>query len=338
MDDKTTDLIAPPPVEGGNPMPLDWNDKIPRMRDLYEKARSQHYNPLTDLPWDQLDPGDFTAEERLAIAYYMTTDGTFENSGVPTFARAMIASYENHIGDDSSRMLLTIARDEMNHDDICRRVAQTLVPGFPFDFEPKTELERIAQNNQRWISYTNSRYWSGYLRAFEQRRFPAITTAFILGEAAASVIFMRTSERADHPLFKQAFRFIGTDESRHFAFCNFLGNKEFATFSEEEKATMSKNIRAGFIYISIILDVPHPPFWEVPEGFTDAHLAFEATAARAGLGIPPLDERREMWRKAALRVKSLTDRHGLEFPALPEVGIEGVETSLTEEDFAVVTF
>lgn len=330
--------LWPPDVDPGNPMPLDWNDKVPRMRDLYERARAQHYNPLSDLDWTSLDPGDFSSEERLAIAYYMATDGTFENSGVATFARAMIASYEEHAGDDVSRMLLTIARDEMNHDEICRRVAQTLVPGFPFDFEPKTELERIAQSNQRWISYTNSRYWKGYLKAFESRRFPAITTAFILGEAAASVIFMQTSERARHPLFKQAFRLIGTDESRHFAFCNYIAQKEFATFSDEEKATMSKNIRAGFVYISIILDIPHPPFWDVPDGFTESHLRFEEVAAGAGLGIPPVEERREMWRKAALRVKSLTDRFGFEFPALPEVGIEGVETPLTQEDFAVVTF
>lgn len=332
------EFVLPPDISPGNPMPLDWNDKVPRMRDLYEKARTQHYNPLSALDWASLDPGDFMPEERLAIAYFMTTDGTFENSGVATFARAMIASYEEHAGDDVSRMLLTIARDEMNHDEICRRVAQTMVPGFPFDFEPKTELEKIAQNNQRWISYTNSRYWNGYKRAFDERRFSAITTAFILGEAAASVIFMRTAERAEHPLFKQAFRFIGTDESRHFAFCNYIAQKEFATFTDEEKETMTKNLRAAFVYISIILDVPLAPFWDVPDGFTDSHLALEATASAAGLGLPPLAERREMWSKAALRVKSLTDRFGMQFPALPEVGIEGVETPLTEEDFAVVTF
>lgn len=332
------ELVLPPEIDPGNPMPLDWNDYVPRMRELYEKARTQQYNPLTTLDWLTLDPGDFSPEERLGIAYFMTTDGTFENSGVPTFARAMIASYEEHRGDDTSKMLLTIARDEMNHDEICRRVAQSMVPGFPFDFEPKTELERVAQNNQRWISYTNSKYWKGYLKAFETRRFPAITTAFILGEAAASVIFMRMSERAEHPLFKSALRLIGTDESRHFAFCNYLAIKEFGTFTDEEKATMTKNLRAAFVYISIILDVPQAPFWDVPDGFTESHLEFEAIASRGGLGVAPLDERREMWKKAALRVKALTDRFGFEFPALPEVGIEGAETPLTEEDFAVVTF
>lgn len=328
----------PPAVEDRNPMPLDWADKVPGMRDLYEKAQAHHYNPLTALDWSLLQPGDFTPDERLALAYWLSCDGTFENSGVPTFARAMIASYEQHIGDDASRMLLTVARDEMNHDEICRRVAQTLIPGFPFEFEPQTELEHLAQRNLRWISYTNARYWRGYLRAYEERRFATITTAFIMGEAAASLIFTRCAENARHPLFQQAFRLIGTDESRHFAFCHLIARQEFAHFTAEERATMTKNLRAAFVYISLILDVPQLPFWQVPDGFVDAHLELEGLATRAGLGLPNLEERRALWAKAALRVKALTARHGFEFPAMPEVGISGADTPLTAEDFAIVTF
>ena len=332
------ELVLPPEIDADNPMPLDWDDKVPRMRDLYERAQSHSYNPATAIDWSSFDPRDFTPEERLGIAYFMTTDGTFENSGVPTFARALIASYQEHEGDDTSRMLLTIARDEMNHDDICKRAAQTMVPGFPFAFEPKTELERIAQNNQRWISYTNSRFWRGYCDAFETRRFPAITTAFILGEAAASVIFMRVSEQSEIPALATAFRLIGTDESRHFAFCNYLASQSFPTFSDEERATMTKNLRAAFIYISVLLDVPQLPFWDVPDGFVDVHLELERVATAAGLGLPDLSERRQIWAKAARRVKSLTDRYGFEFPAMPEIGIVGVETPLTEADFTVCTF
>lgn len=335
---KAVNAPAPPAIDEPNPMPLDWSDKVSGMRELYLKAQEHQYNPLKAIEWARLQPGDFTPEERLSLAYWLSCDGTFENSGVASFARALIAAYEEHAGDDTSRMLLTIARDEMNHDEICRGVAQTLIPGFPFDFTPQSELERVAQNNLRWISYVNSKYWSGYKRAFEERRFPAITTAFIMGEAAASVIFMRAAEQAGHPVFQQAFRLIATDESRHFAFCNFIARQEFPQFTADERATMSKNLRAAFVYISAILDVPQPPFWTVPDGFVEAHLELETLAIRAGLGLPDVEERRALWRKAALRVKALTDRYGFEFPAMPEVGIEGKETPLTEEDFAIVTF
>jgi hypothetical protein len=159
-----------------------------------------------------------------------------------------------------------------------------------------------------------------------------------MGEAAASLIFRRCGELATHPLFAEAFRLIGRDEARHFAFCHHLGAKTFASFTEEEKKTMTKNIRASFIYISILFDTPRMPFWETPPGFAESHLALEDLASGAGLGMPSLDERQELWRMAALRAKNVTDPFGIEFPALPEVGIDGKETSLTEDDFVVMSF
>ncbi len=331
-------LPPPPEITGPNPMPLDWNERVPRMRELYSKALTQSYNIETELKWEALDPGDFTPEERISLAYWMSCDGTFENSGVPTFAYAMIQAFERHEGDDVAKMLHTISRDEMHHDEICRRTAQTLVPGFPFDFEPKTELEEMAVANMRWVSYINSKYWSSFKSAFDRNRFPTLTTNFILGEAAASLIFMRSAERSEHPFFADTFRKIARDESRHFAFCNYMAQEYFATFDDEEREKMTKRLRAAFIYISIVLEIPRQPFWDVPDGFIDSHLELERLAVQGGLGLPPLEERQDIWKKAALRVKGLTDRAGIAFPALPEVGIEGVETALTEEDLVIVSF
>ena len=36
-----------------------------------------------------------------------------------------------------------------------------------------------------------------------------------------------------------------------------------------------------------------------------------------------LDERRDNWREAVLKLKGFIDPYGIEFPALPEVGIDG---------------
>ncbi|MHB8220194.1 MAG: hypothetical protein ACYDHU_07710 [Acidimicrobiales bacterium] len=327
----------PPEISANSPMPLDWNDRVPRMRDLFQKACAQSYN-VADLPWDELDPSDFTPEQRLGLAYYFAADGTFENSAVPTFAYAMVNAFEQHQGDDVAKMLHTISRDELNHDEICRRIATTLIPGFPFDFEPRTDLERAAVQNMRWICYTNSRFWNAFKSAFQTNRFATLTTNFMMGEAAASLIFMGCSEGAQYPFFQKVFRNIGRDESRHFAFCNYMAQHWYGQFTDEEKDTMTRRIRAAFTYISIVLERPRRPFWDVPDEFVDSHVELENYAIQSGFGLPELPERQEMWKKAALRVKSVTDRHGITFPALPEVGIEGRETPLTEDDLLVVTF
>lgn len=45
------------------------------------------------------------------------------------------------------------------------------------------------------------------------------------------------------------------------------------------------------------------------------------------------DEKRENWRKAMLNVKSVVERYGIPFPAIPEVGITGEEVDdVSEQD------
>lgn len=131
MFTKEASLEPPPDIEPGSPTPMDWTDRIPRHRELWEKAEAQHYDPNTVVDWSALRASDFSDRERLAVAYWFATSSVFENSGVPTFAHGMVKAYEEHLGDSTSRVLLTIARDEANHDEMSRRIVETLLPGFP---------------------------------------------------------------------------------------------------------------------------------------------------------------------------------------------------------------
>jgi hypothetical protein len=332
------ELESPPPVVGPNPMPLDWSDKIARHRTLWQMAEAQHYDPNTAIDWASLKAEDFSEDERVALSYWFAVNGTFENSGVPTFGYGMVTSYENHMGDSTSRVLLTIARDESNHDEMCRRTVATLLPGFPFHRERTSEIEKRAANNLEWISYTNSKYWDGYKSAYEQRSLSAVMSPFIVGEAAASLVYMATSRQATHPVFASILEHIGRDEARHFAFCNYLAQDTWGGLREDERTSLTKNIKAAYVYISVVFGEPRAPFWKVPGYFSDTHEEMQNLARKAGLGIIPQKERDEIWRKAMLRVKSVTDRFDVEFPAIPELGIDGTEVALTQEDLVVVSF
>lgn len=332
-------LREPPPIApGGNPMPMDWVDKIPKHRELWMKAEAQHYDPNTEIDWADLRADDFTEDQRVAVAYWFATNSTFENSGVPTFGYGMVQSYEQHLGDSTSRMLLTITRDEANHDEMCRRVVQTLLPGFPYERTPGSELEKLAANNLKWIHYTNSRYWDGYKRAYTERSLSAVMSPFIVGEAAASLVYMATSKSGSHPVFSSILRHIGIDESRHFAFCNYLADATWGGLTDDERVALTRNLRAAYIYISVVFGQAHPPFWKVPDYFNPAHEQLSDVALGAGLGILDESERIDIWRKGMLRVKSVSDRFGIPFPAMPELDIIGTEVALTEEDLVVVSF
>ena len=55
-------------------------------------------------------------------------------------------------------------------------------------------------------------------------------------------------------------------------------------------------------------------------------------AREAGLGILTLEERRENWRTAMLRLKGLVDPYGIAFPAIPEIGIDGETVPFDPDD------
>lgn len=319
-------------------MPLDWSDGIDRHRALWEKAEAQHYNPNTDIEWDALDPNDFTPDERVALAYWFGTNAVFENSGTPTFALGLIKASEEHIGDATTKMLLTVARDEANHDEMSRRIVQRLLPGFPHAFSPSNDLERAAHRNLRWIEYTNSRYWSSFKRAFDERRLLALMSNFAVGEAAGAVIFSRTGRQSEHPVFANVLQNIGVDESRHFACFNFMAEESWGSLSDEEKATLAKNLKASYLYISVIFGEPQQPFWDVPDGFRSVHRSLQSAARDAGLGLVNEDEQIDVWRKAMLRVKATADRHDVPYPTIEALDIDGEDTPISAEDLVVISF
>ena len=97
-----------------------------------------------------------------------------------------------------------------------------------------------------------------------------------------------------------------------------------------------QTLRAGFVFLSGILYTPPRDFWELPETFAPAHQLLEDAARSAGLGVLTLDERRDNWRQAVLKMKGFVEPHGVVFPALPEIGIEGEAVKFDIEDIIPV--
>ncbi|MCC2665441.1 MAG: hypothetical protein K0S35_3363, partial [Geminicoccaceae bacterium] len=67
-----------------------------------------------------------------------------------------------------------------------------------------------------------------------------------------------------------------------------------------------------------------------------AHQLLEDAARSAGLGVLTLDERRDNWRQAVLKMKGFVEPHGVAFPALPEIGVEGESVAFDPENIIPV--
>jgi rubrerythrin len=327
---------APPPIEQPNIFPLEWPVKTEPLAALYEKAKRQMWNP-SELPWDRLDPDSFTPEQRIAIMYWYAVLAVFDGSGPAVFAKAMIHSYEVHAEDPIRKCFFSVTRDEMNHEECYQRAMQKLVAGSPLRFEARTEIERAALNNIQWLYYNGSRYWRGYSRSLDKYPLSVLFTSFLMGEVAASTLFYGMSRRTTLPVFREVFARVGQDESRHLAICLKMLENDWPGLSQEHKELITKQLRAGFVFLSMILWEPPNMFWELPSYFLDNHRVLIDLARQAGLGVLTYDEQAENWRMAIAKVKKIVEEWGIKFPAIPELDLSGVDVgNITVDDIVPV--
>lgn len=325
----------PPPFPEGNVFPIEWRTETPKLWDLYDKSRDPGWAP-NRLPWETLKPEDFTLDQRYALAYWFALLSVFDSSGPAVFARAMIHTYETHAEDPLRKCFFSITRDEVNHEEVCQRAIQTLTPGGPLDYEPESDLGRLARNNVKWYFHNGCRYWEGFKNGVHKFPLPILFSAFLMGEVASSTLFHAMYRRTIIPAFKEAFRRVGQDEARHMGICLTVLEQILPKTTDEQRAQITRQIRAGYVFLSGILYEPPDEFWELPETFRPAHRLLEETARDAGLGILDLAERRDNWRSAVLKLKGVLAPHGVAFPNIPEIGVDGKTVGFDPEDIIPV--
>ncbi len=328
IQSSTTSGVAgyedPPEILQPNIFPLSWEYKTQRLEDIWEASRREYWDPAK-LPWETFDPNHYTAEQREAIAYWWTLLSVFDASAPPVFAAALIHTYELHEEDPVRRAFFSVTRDEQNHEQLCGMAIKRLTPGGPLDYQPQSELGERAQRNAKWLYHNGARYWSGYKRAVEHYSLAVLFSSFLMGEVAAATLFQHMASHSSEPVFKEGFRNVGRDEGRHMAICLTLMERDYPTISKEERAIVTKQIRAGYVFLSGVLFEPPHEFWDLPPDFIETQRLCEDVAREAGFGIATYEEKRENWRRAMLNVKSVLQRYDIPFPAIPEVGIEGDE-------------
>jgi hypothetical protein len=128
-------------------------------------------------------------------------------------------------------------------------------------------------------------------------------------------------------VFAEMFQRIGRDESRHLQICMTILENEWPGLTEDVKDLITRQLRAGFIFLSMILWEPPEGFWELPPYYMANHRILMRHAREGGLGVLSYDEQAENWRVAMARVRAIVQRWGIAFPAIPELDIEGVDVA-----------
>ena len=331
-------MDLPPQIPQPNVFPLSWHAKTQKMEDIWDAAQREFWDPKK-LPWDTLDVESYSWEEREAIAYWWTLLSVFDASAPPVFASALIKTYEDHEEDPVRRCFFSVTRDEQNHEQMCGlAITKFLGHDDPLTYQPKTDLGKRLQKNAMWLYYNGGRYWNGYKNAVPKYSLAVLFSSFLMGEIAAATIFKQMHDNSRELVFKEAFRNIGRDEGRHMAICMALMERDYPRLAAEDKALVTKQIRAGYLFLSAVLFEPPEEFWDLPADFIKNQREGEEVARGAGFGIPTYEAKKENWRNAMLNLKGVLDRYGIPFPAIPEVGIEGQEVTEVDMDSIIPVF
>jgi hypothetical protein len=320
-------MALPPQTTQPNVYPLSWHAHTAKLEEVWDAAQREYWDPKK-LDWDSFDVSSYSWEEREAIAYWWTILSVFDASAPPVFASALVKTYEAHEEDPVRRCFFSVTRDEQNHEQVCGlAITKLLEHPDPLTYVPKTEIGRKAQRNAQWLYYNGGRYWSGYKNAVPKYSLAVLFSSFLMGEIAAATIFHQMAAKCTEPVFKEAFRNIGRDEGRHMAICMQLMERDYPKMDLADKPMITKQIRAGYLFLSGVLFEPPEDFWDIPADFVAWQREIEAVARGAGFHIPEYDAKKENWKTAMLNLKGVLDKYGIAFPAIPEVGITGEEVS-----------
>lgn len=329
-------LRPAPEVPQPNIFPMEWRTDTPKLAEIYERAKHEGFNPAL-INWNDLQPESYSEDEKVAIMYWWALLSNFDSSGPAVFARAMIHAWESHEESPVRRCFFSITRDEQNHEECCERVIMKLVPDGPLGFAPKSELQRVALNNIGWLYHNGGRYWSGYNRAVDKYPLSILFTSFMLGEVASSTLFHGMSHGTNHPVFREIFTNIGRDEARHLQICMTLLERSWPGLTDEDRTFVTKQLRAGFVFLSMVLWEPPGQFWDLPDYFLHNHRILLRIAREAGLGVLTFDQQADNWRLAIAKVRKIVEKWGIQFPAIPELDIDGVDVGdITADDIIPV--
>jgi rubrerythrin len=319
-----------------NVFPGNWDVVSEMLLKTYELWFPQNWSPV-DLPWDECNAQNFSRDEAVAQAYWLSKLALFEKSGIGAFGAAAVQAATHNFEDPTKKFLSAVAFDECRHDEVCRRACSRVCPNFPYRFKPQSDLETSAHTNIMALYENGRRYWSAFQQAWDKYPLELIFSSFFFAEIGAQLIFKEVGERSSNKVYSTAFTHITRDESRHLTGTLAMLERLAERMSKDQKIMISRQLKHGFIYLSPLLFRPMEDFWKLPKDFLETDQKLEGLAAKSGLGVPKIEERKDAWMKAITRHRSKIEELGIPIPEIKEIGVTGLEVKVKKGDEIIAT-
>jgi rubrerythrin len=324
--------LAAPPSQRVNLFPVDWDVDVEGINKIFQRAKTDQWQ-IEDLPWASYDMASYSPDERVALAYEMGRWRILENLGPALFARMLLRVSERHESGLATKFMLTsLIADEGRHEELFTRLSQRALPLMTADPSALSPTAKAARRALGWLEWNLGRLYDGYEVAFRREPLPVATFSFLLGERVGVAVFAKRAETSTNPLLRDAFRALARDEARHLAFMRVLFRSLGPLWQDPKLAEAgTRQIRAGFEFTSVIAGwrpgIMRP--WTFPAGYWEVDASLSGLAKAAGLGSLDDDQRHGAMRDSMVDVRAMSQEYGVPFPAIPELGLDGVPVSLS---------
>lgn len=289
--------------------PLTFNSDLPRIRELFQSATRNQWDPKTDVNWDQLKPEAYTEEQRYAARLYWSRRAWSEYGAISESPSLQLRfGLENRPSD--MQLFFTIrSQEEARHAEVCHAMAEKL-GGY---------IEKPVQQ-----LFEGSVSTHGVRRATLNADVPLegiIAALVCTAEEIAFDVFKHLDDVTRDPVARQVVRFIMRDESRHCAFGWYFLEAICDTLSAEQKKMIENSVIT--MMEKVELNGYHSS-WLAPENpASRAEVEADRITYEAGLGATVEEVEKPVFVATVQRIREQMKSLGINLPPFshPKLGV-----------------
>ncbi|MHB1710855.1 MAG: ferritin family protein [Acidimicrobiales bacterium] len=298
-----TDVRGSTAVAGNpSPYPIEVLVEFPEVVELVRRSYNQQWNPVTDIPWDTLDPEQLSDEAREAGREFWSLRAWMEHGAVPYGAERLRQAVFEHRPFEIKQHLTNFIREELRHFEASYLIADRLGGFLP---APRDE------------------YFDAIIPKFHDEHdevaLPFYQNLFLntLFESVSGELLQDRYRNATNPAIKEVCRLILNDEARHIRFGRILLKREMMSLSPIERGVIEEKFEQKLRH-SLLRGVY--AVTNLPHDHQAAAGAARAIAAEHGLGATAPDREPVLMAAGLRKLRKEVAVAGLHIPFFPEIG------------------
>ena len=288
--------------------PLQFAPEVPALRELYSQAKGFRWNPVSDIPWDRLDPARYSKDAREAARRTWSRRAWSVYPGL-TESTALLIRFcleSGSLGMDAKLFLSFRPAEEAKHLEVCHLLAERLGG---YESDPGEAGLARASNHP-------------FAQAALDPDVPVEAWIAALGALDDQLdlnLYLSHLQHAKDEVVRSALRLIAGDRQRHVVFAWTLLGSRVAALDARARATVVETARD---FLANVILAGYRNTWLLPEKSREPWLGAEQETARVGLGASTIGQERSVLRATIAQVRERLAVWKLDLPAVahPELG------------------